>query len=168
MYFLEPVSSCHQKSHPAFLTSYSGFNLLNQLTSCSRKPVYYAALSLLSIFLTFAQSPNTAALTCYALIWLPLFFLSLSLSLVVTPCFSATPRLRPPSIWISGSLAVSESDPIEAIARFDYSGRTSRELSFKKGASLLLYQRASDDWWEGRHNGVDGLVPHQYIVVQDA
>uniref|UniRef100_A0A7N8YFA1 SLIT-ROBO Rho GTPase-activating protein 2 n=1 Tax=Mastacembelus armatus TaxID=205130 RepID=A0A7N8YFA1_9TELE len=66
-----------------------------------------------------------------------------------------------------GSLAVSESDPIEAIARFDYSGRTSRELSFKKGASLLLYQRASDYWWEGRHNGVDGLVPHQYIVVQD-
>ncbi|XP_024915563.1 SLIT-ROBO Rho GTPase-activating protein 2 isoform X3 [Cynoglossus semilaevis] len=66
-----------------------------------------------------------------------------------------------------GSLNVSESDPIEAIARFDYSGRTSRELSFKKGASLLLYQRASDDWWEGRHNGVDGLVPHQYIVVQD-
>lgn len=70
-------------------------------------------------------------------------------------------------LWISGSLAVSESDPFEAIARFDYSGRTSRELSFKKGASLLLFQRASDDWWEGRHNGVDGLVPHQYIVVQD-
>ncbi|XP_010786193.1 SLIT-ROBO Rho GTPase-activating protein 2 [Notothenia coriiceps] len=66
-----------------------------------------------------------------------------------------------------GSLAVSESDAFEAIARFDYSGRTSRELSFKKGASLLLYQRASDDWWEGRHNGVVGLVPHQYIVVQD-
>ncbi|XP_004545136.3 SLIT-ROBO Rho GTPase-activating protein 2 isoform X2 [Maylandia zebra] len=60
-----------------------------------------------------------------------------------------------------------ESDPIEAIARFDYTGRTGRELSFKKGASLLLYHRASDDWWEGRHNGVDGLVPHQYIVVQD-
>lgn len=66
-----------------------------------------------------------------------------------------------------GSLAVSESDPVEAVARFDYCGRTSRELSFKKGASLVLYQRASDDWWEGRHNGVDGLVPHQYIVVQD-
>ncbi|KAK9966509.1 hypothetical protein ABG768_003617 [Culter alburnus] len=67
----------------------------------------------------------------------------------------------------SGSLNVSESDPIEAIARFDYSGRTNRELSFKKGASLLLYHRASDDWWEGRHNGTEGLVPHQYIVVQD-
>ncbi|XP_059724075.1 SLIT-ROBO Rho GTPase-activating protein 2 isoform X3 [Haemorhous mexicanus] len=60
-----------------------------------------------------------------------------------------------------------ECEPIEAIAKFDYLGRTARELSFKKGASLLLYQRASDDWWEGRHNGVDGLIPHQYIVVQD-
>uniref|UniRef100_A0A6Q2ZJ84 SLIT-ROBO Rho GTPase-activating protein 1 n=1 Tax=Esox lucius TaxID=8010 RepID=A0A6Q2ZJ84_ESOLU len=58
-------------------------------------------------------------------------------------------------------------EQIEAIARFDYVGRTPRELSFKKGASLLLYLRASDDWWEGRHNGVDGLIPHQYIVVQD-
>ncbi|XP_047247633.1 SLIT-ROBO Rho GTPase-activating protein 1 isoform X2 [Girardinichthys multiradiatus] len=60
-----------------------------------------------------------------------------------------------------------EGEPIEAIAKFDYVGRSSRELSFKKGASLLLYQRASKDWWEGRHNGIDGLVPHQYIVVQD-
>ncbi|XP_036198789.1 SLIT-ROBO Rho GTPase-activating protein 2 isoform X7 [Myotis myotis] len=60
-----------------------------------------------------------------------------------------------------------ECEPIEAIAKFDYVGRTARELSFKKGASLLLYQRASDDWWEGRHNGIDGLIPHQYIVVQD-
>ncbi|KAE8612105.1 hypothetical protein XENTR_v10012724 [Xenopus tropicalis] len=60
-----------------------------------------------------------------------------------------------------------EVEQIEAIARFDYVGRTPRELSFKKGASLLLYHRASEDWWEGRHNGVDGLIPHQYIVVQD-
>ncbi|XP_037740750.1 SLIT-ROBO Rho GTPase-activating protein 2 isoform X2 [Chelonia mydas] len=60
-----------------------------------------------------------------------------------------------------------ECELIEAIAKFDYIGRTARELSFKKGASLLLYQRASDDWWEGRHNGIDGLIPHQYIVVQD-
>uniref|UniRef100_A0A667YDR4 SLIT-ROBO Rho GTPase-activating protein 1 n=1 Tax=Myripristis murdjan TaxID=586833 RepID=A0A667YDR4_9TELE len=62
---------------------------------------------------------------------------------------------------------LAEGEPIEAIAKFDYVGRSSRELSFKKGASLLLYSRASDDWWEGRHNGIDGLVPHQYIVVQD-
>ncbi|XP_028853340.1 SLIT-ROBO Rho GTPase-activating protein 2 isoform X3 [Denticeps clupeoides] len=66
-----------------------------------------------------------------------------------------------------GSLTVSDADPIEAVARFDYAGRTDRELSFKKGASLLLYHRASSDWWQGRHNGTEGLVPHQYIVVQD-
>uniref|UniRef100_A0A7N8Y865 SLIT-ROBO Rho GTPase-activating protein 3-like n=1 Tax=Mastacembelus armatus TaxID=205130 RepID=A0A7N8Y865_9TELE len=58
-------------------------------------------------------------------------------------------------------------EQIEAIAKFDYVGRSPRELSFKKGASLLLHLRASEDWWEGRHNGVDGLIPHQYIVVQD-
>lgn len=56
---------------------------------------------------------------------------------------------------------------MEAVARFDYVGRSGRELSFKKGASLQLYQRASHDWWEGRHNGNHGLVPHQYIVVKD-
>uniref|UniRef100_A0A8C5AL54 SLIT-ROBO Rho GTPase-activating protein 3-like n=1 Tax=Gadus morhua TaxID=8049 RepID=A0A8C5AL54_GADMO len=60
-----------------------------------------------------------------------------------------------------------ELEQSEAIAKFDYVGRSPRELSFKKGASLLLYHRASQDWWEGRHNGVDGLIPHQYIVVQD-
>lgn len=64
-------------------------------------------------------------------------------------------------------LCVTELEQIEAIAKFDYVGRSPRELSFKKGASLLLYLRASEDWWEGRHNGVDGLIPHQYIVVQD-
>uniref|UniRef100_M3ZNN2 SLIT-ROBO Rho GTPase activating protein 2 n=1 Tax=Xiphophorus maculatus TaxID=8083 RepID=M3ZNN2_XIPMA len=48
-----------------------------------------------------------------------------------------------------------ESEPVEAIAKFDYTGRSGRELTFKKGASLLLFQRASDDWWEGQHNGVD-------------
>uniref|UniRef100_UPI00358F281C SLIT-ROBO Rho GTPase-activating protein 1-like isoform X2 n=1 Tax=Myxine glutinosa TaxID=7769 RepID=UPI00358F281C len=61
-----------------------------------------------------------------------------------------------------------ENEPVEAIAKFDYAGRSSRELSFKKGASLLLYHRASEDWWEGRHNGKDGLVPHQYITPQES
>lgn len=62
---------------------------------------------------------------------------------------------------------MTEGEAIEAVARFDYVGRTGRELSFKKGASLQLFQRASHDWWEGRHNGSRGLIPHQYIVVKD-
>uniref|UniRef100_A0AAR2JWB9 SLIT-ROBO Rho GTPase-activating protein 2 n=1 Tax=Pygocentrus nattereri TaxID=42514 RepID=A0AAR2JWB9_PYGNA len=65
------------------------------------------------------------------------------------------------------SICVSEGEPVEAIAKFDYVGRSGRELSFKKGATLLLFQRASEDWWEGRHNGTDGLIPHQYITLQD-
>uniref|UniRef100_A0A3B4YFD7 SLIT-ROBO Rho GTPase activating protein 3 n=1 Tax=Seriola lalandi dorsalis TaxID=1841481 RepID=A0A3B4YFD7_SERLL len=56
-----------------------------------------------------------------------------------------------------------EVEQIEAIAKFDYVGRSPRELSFKKGASLLLYHRASEDWWEGRHNGVD--VKAECILV---
>lgn len=53
------------------------------------------------------------------------------------------------------------------MAKFDYVGRSGRELTFKKGATLLLFQRASEDWWEGRHNGTDGLIPHQYVTLQE-
>ena len=88
----------------------------------------------------------------------PLHLPPLSTSLLLPP---PTPSSTPPHP------PLSEVEQIEAIAKFDYQGRTPRELSFKKGASLLLYHRASEDWWEGRHNGVDGLIPHQYIVVQD-
>jgi len=81
---------------------------------------------------------------------------------------SKAPGCHPPHFLADLSLALLlEVEQIEAIAKFDYVGRSPRELSFKKGASLLLYHRASEDWWEGRHNGVDGLIPHQYIVVQD-
>uniref|UniRef100_A0A6Q2YEY8 SLIT-ROBO Rho GTPase activating protein 2a n=1 Tax=Esox lucius TaxID=8010 RepID=A0A6Q2YEY8_ESOLU len=85
------------------------------------------------------------------------------------------PNCEPPLLDVPAPDTISvihnsddESDPIEAIARFDYSGRTNRELSFKKGASLLVFRRASDDWWQGRHGGVDGLVPHQYIDIEAA
>uniref|UniRef100_A0A671S832 SLIT-ROBO Rho GTPase-activating protein 2 n=1 Tax=Sinocyclocheilus anshuiensis TaxID=1608454 RepID=A0A671S832_9TELE len=61
-----------------------------------------------------------------------------------------------------------EGEPVEAIAKFDYVGRSGRELAFKKGATLLLLQRASEDWWEGRHNGIDGLIPHQYVTLDEA
>uniref|UniRef100_A0A8C8DE42 SLIT-ROBO Rho GTPase activating protein 2 n=1 Tax=Oryzias sinensis TaxID=183150 RepID=A0A8C8DE42_9TELE len=88
--------------------------------------------------------------------------------------FCDSPHCEPPPVkepapdTVSvGPTSEDESEPVEAIAKFDYTGRSSRELSFKKGASLLLYGRASSDWWEGRHNGVDGLVPHQYIVIQE-
>uniref|UniRef100_A0A8C5HBG7 SLIT-ROBO Rho GTPase-activating protein 1-like n=1 Tax=Gouania willdenowi TaxID=441366 RepID=A0A8C5HBG7_GOUWI len=60
-----------------------------------------------------------------------------------------------------------EGEAVEAVARFDYVGRSGRELSFQKGASLQLLQRVSHDWWEGRQGGSRGLVPHQYVTVKD-
>uniref|UniRef100_A0A3P9A197 SLIT-ROBO Rho GTPase activating protein 1b n=1 Tax=Esox lucius TaxID=8010 RepID=A0A3P9A197_ESOLU len=66
-----------------------------------------------------------------------------------------------------GEAEPDEGEVVEAVARFDYTGRSGRELSFKKGTSLQLFQRASHDWWEGRLNGTHGLVPHQYITLKD-
>ncbi|XP_038153974.1 SLIT-ROBO Rho GTPase-activating protein 2 isoform X2 [Cyprinodon tularosa] len=88
--------------------------------------------------------------------------------------FCDSPQCEPPLVEEPAPDAVSvsrnsedESEPVEAVARFDYTGRSGRELTFKKGASLLLFQRASEDWWEGQHDGVSGLVPHQYIIIQE-
>ncbi|XP_062384163.1 SLIT-ROBO Rho GTPase-activating protein 1b isoform X2 [Sardina pilchardus] len=90
-------------------------------------------------------------------------------------CMSATEYCESPYSE-SGALEEGEQDggtetqtkaePLEAIAKFDYAGRSARELSFKKGTCLQLFQRASDDWWEGRHNGSTGLIPHQYIILK--
>uniref|UniRef100_A0A8C7PP03 SLIT-ROBO Rho GTPase activating protein 1b n=1 Tax=Oncorhynchus mykiss TaxID=8022 RepID=A0A8C7PP03_ONCMY len=71
------------------------------------------------------------------------------------------------SLFPSLALSLSEGEAVEAVARFDYTGRSGRELSFKKGVTLQLFQRASHDWWEGRLNGTHGLVPHQYITLKD-
>lgn len=72
-----------------------------------------------------------------------------------------------PKMLIFQIVCLSEGEPVEAIAKFDYVGRSGRELTFKKGSTLLLFQRASEDWWEGRHNGTDGLIPHQYVTLQE-
>lgn len=91
---------------------------------------------------------------------------SLALScLAITPLSTSCPPFARLTSLNAGS--VLEGDPFEAVARFDYTGRTDQELSFKKGAVLLLYYRASKDWWEGRYNFKDGLIPHQYIVIPD-
>uniref|UniRef100_F6TSN4 Uncharacterized protein n=1 Tax=Ciona intestinalis TaxID=7719 RepID=F6TSN4_CIOIN len=63
--------------------------------------------------------------------------------------------------------ASAHSSFLEAMAKYDYKGRSDRELSFLKGDCVTLYHRASDDWWEGSFKGKDGLVPHAYIVVQE-
>ena len=37
----------------------------------------------------------------------------------------------------------------EAVALYDYKGRSEKELSFKKGAQLAIRGQLSTDWWQG-------------------
>lgn len=57
-------------------------------------------------------------------------------------------------------------DELQALALFDYIGRSSAELSFKHGDRFILYSKASSDWWKGEVNGSKGLIPNKYISVQ--
>jgi SLIT-ROBO Rho GTPase activating protein len=60
----------------------------------------------------------------------------------------------------------SESETLEAVAQFDFTARSQRELSFKKGDVLTLYTQVSGDWWKGSKDGRDGLVPDKYIMLR--
>ncbi|XP_046457687.1 SLIT-ROBO Rho GTPase-activating protein 1-like isoform X5 [Daphnia pulex] len=59
-----------------------------------------------------------------------------------------------------------EAETLEAIAQFDFTARSQRELSFKKGDLLTLYTQVSSDWWKGTKDGRDGLVPDKYIMLR--
>lgn len=61
----------------------------------------------------------------------------------------------------------TESDYLEAIAQFDFSARSPREISLKKGETLVLYAQVSSDWWKGANRkGDEGLIPDKYIVLR--
>ncbi|XP_013083230.2 SLIT-ROBO Rho GTPase-activating protein 1-like isoform X3 [Biomphalaria glabrata] len=62
--------------------------------------------------------------------------------------------------------SVYEPDVIEATALFDFDARSPRELSFKRGDVLVLYNQVSQDWWEGCFHGKEGLIPDKYITVK--
>lgn len=66
--------------------------------------------------------------------------------------------------WLFSSFA--EPEVREALALHDFEGRSGRELSFRKGETLVLYTQASHDWWEGCCNGKEGLIPDKYIQVK--
>jgi len=60
---------------------------------------------------------------------------------------------------------ISDSDIKDAHALYDFQGRTERELSFKKGDSLILFEKVSSDWWEGAVADREGLIPDKYIQM---
>jgi len=79
---------------------------------------------------------------------------------------------------------------IEAVAKYDFTARSERELTFHKGDLLFLIKRLSPDWWLGQHpcdlpddfddeggaaissftaslKGRPLLVPHEYIRISN-
>lgn len=60
----------------------------------------------------------------------------------------------------------ADSENIEATAQFDFTARSGRELSLKKGDTVTLYSQVSNDWWRGAVNGQEGLIPDKYISLK--
>ncbi|GBL83980.1 SLIT-ROBO Rho GTPase-activating protein 1 [Araneus ventricosus] len=59
-----------------------------------------------------------------------------------------------------------KTEVLEAVAQFDFNARSQRELSFKKGDTLLLQNQVSNDWWRGSFLGKEGLIPDKYILLK--
>ncbi|CAF4706495.1 unnamed protein product, partial [Rotaria socialis] len=61
-----------------------------------------------------------------------------------------------------------EVETIEAIALFDYVGRTEKELSFKKNQIIYIFKRMNQEWWQGCLAGGNesGYVPDGYIKLK--
>ena len=67
---------------------------------------------------------------------------------------------------VTSPLPVSDPEMMEALAQYDFTGRTEREISFKKGDVLVVFKQVSDDWWEGAYQGSEGLIPDKYIKMR--
>ena len=60
-----------------------------------------------------------------------------------------------------------DTDMKEAVATYDFQGRSDKELSFHKGETLLLHDRISVDWWHGSTlTSRRGLVPDKYVTLR--
>ncbi|CRK86971.1 CLUMA_CG000784, isoform A [Clunio marinus] len=59
-----------------------------------------------------------------------------------------------------------DSDTYEATALFDFEARSERELSFRKGDNIQLYNQISNDWWRACVNGKIGLVADKFISLK--
>ncbi|XP_016390195.1 sorbin and SH3 domain-containing protein 1-like isoform X4 [Sinocyclocheilus rhinocerous] len=55
----------------------------------------------------------------------------------------------------------------EAIARFNFTGDTAVEMSFRKGERITLIRRVDENWYEGKISGTNrqGIFPLTYIEV---
>ncbi|XP_073338406.1 sorbin and SH3 domain-containing protein 1 [Pagrus major] len=56
----------------------------------------------------------------------------------------------------------------EALARFNFTGDTVVEMSFRKGERITLIRRVDENWYEGKVSGTNrqGIFPVTYVEVQ--
>jgi SLIT-ROBO Rho GTPase activating protein len=61
----------------------------------------------------------------------------------------------------------------EAIALYDYKGRSDKEISFRKGDKLAILGQLSTDWWQGyaiqcgnQSSSRIGYIPDKYIALK--
>jgi len=65
---------------------------------------------------------------------------------------------------ISGSGSGSGNSKTRAQALYDFTSDDDTELCFKKGEIITILQD-SGDWWEGELNGIQGLLPSNYVKL---
>ena len=63
-------------------------------------------------------------------------------------------------------LSYTESETLEAQALYDFTARSTREVSFHKGDTVSLTKQVSNDWWKGSVRGQEGLIPDKYIMLR--
>lgn len=51
----------------------------------------------------------------------------------------------------------------KARALYDFTGQSSRELSFNKGDIITIHRKVDANWYEGEHNAFCGLFPVEYV-----
>jgi hypothetical protein len=61
-----------------------------------------------------------------------------------------------------------EMEMVEAVALFDYNGRTNKELSFRKNQIIFIYKKMNREWWLGHLAGGNqsGFIPDGYIKLK--
>lgn len=57
---------------------------------------------------------------------------------------------------------------IEAVALYDYTARSDKELSFHHGEVLQVVEKTPDhNWWDGFHGGRRGFIPVAYVEIKE-
>ncbi|KAF8070193.1 SH3 domain-containing protein [Lyophyllum atratum] len=93
--------------------------------------------------------------------------LSFNASSSSIPSSAATPAYTPdpPAPYQPPPAAASHGVSFQARASWDYNeaGQNPGDLSFRAGDVIDILAQTNNDWWTGRLNGREGLLPSSYV-----